>query len=88
MVSIHPESRKFLSFLHKGTIYQYKSLAFGLSVAPRVLSKLMRHALEPLRAAGIRLVYYLDDICVLAKFKEETRTYSQMVLQQLTKLGF
>lgn len=88
VVSIHPESRKYLLFLHKGTIYQYKSLAFGLSVAPRAFSKLMCHALEPLRAAGIRLVNYLDNICVLAKSKEETRTYSQMVLQQLAKLGF
>ncbi|KAG1205851.1 hypothetical protein G6F69_009228 [Rhizopus microsporus] len=31
VVPIHPDSRKFLSFSHKGTIYQYKSLAFGLS---------------------------------------------------------
>ena len=88
VVPIHPDSRKFLSFSHKGTIYQYKSLAFGLSVAPRIFSKLMRYALEPLRARGIRLVYYLDDICVLAKTKEEIQVHSQMVLQQLTNLGF
>lgn len=88
VVPIHPGSRKFLSFSHKGTIYQYKSLAFGLSVAPRIFSKLMRYALEPLRARGIRLVYYLDDICVLAKTKEEIQVHSQMVLQQLTNLGF
>ncbi|KAG1041327.1 hypothetical protein G6F43_012107 [Rhizopus delemar] len=57
VVPIHLESRKFLSFSHKGTIYQHRSLAFGLSVAPRLFSKLMRHALESLRAIGIRLVF-------------------------------
>lgn len=48
-------------------IYQYRSLAFGLIVAPQVLTKLMRYAIEPLRKKGIRLVFYLGDICILAK---------------------
>lgn len=48
----------------------------------------MRCALESLRAAGIRLVYYLADICVLAKAKEEMKIHNQSVLQQLTKLRF
>ncbi|KAG1454318.1 hypothetical protein G6F56_007347 [Rhizopus delemar] len=52
VVPIHPESRKYLSFKHQDTIYKYRSLAFGLSVAPRVFSKLMRFALESIRAKG------------------------------------
>ncbi|KAG1037169.1 hypothetical protein G6F43_012917 [Rhizopus delemar] len=48
----------------------------------------MRHALEPLRAIGIRLVYYLDDICVVARTKEEMEDHTQMILTQLTNLGF
>jgi predicted RNA binding protein YcfA (HicA-like mRNA interferase family) len=88
VVPIHPESRKFLSFQHQDTIYQYRSLAFGLSVAPRVFSKLMRFALEPLRAKGIRLAYYLDDICLLTRTKEEMKRNSREVLHQLTSLGF
>ena len=39
VVPIHPESRQYLSFLQHGTVYQYKSLPFGMSVAPRVFSK-------------------------------------------------
>lgn len=30
-------------------MYQYKSMAFGLSVAPRVFTKIMRYTMEPLR---------------------------------------
>ncbi|KAG2216398.1 hypothetical protein INT45_012487 [Circinella minor] len=29
---IHQESRKFLTFLHKNKVYQYKTLAFGMSI--------------------------------------------------------
>ncbi|KAG1526955.1 hypothetical protein G6F52_001971 [Rhizopus delemar] len=87
VVPIHPESWKFLSFSHKGTVYQYRSLTFGQSVAPHLFSKLMRHALEPLRAIGIRLVYYPDDICVVARTKEEMEDHTQKILTQLTNLG-
>ncbi|KAG1166355.1 hypothetical protein G6F36_012975 [Rhizopus arrhizus] len=31
----------------------------------------MRYAIEPLRKEGIRIIYYLDDICILAKTKQE-----------------
>ncbi|KAG1137376.1 hypothetical protein G6F38_011359 [Rhizopus arrhizus] len=71
VVPIHPESRKYLTFKNEGVVYQYRSLAFGLNVAPRLFSKLMRYAVEPLRQEGIRLVYYLDDICLLSKTKED-----------------
>ncbi|CEG72507.1 hypothetical protein RMATCC62417_08056 [Rhizopus microsporus] len=73
VVPMHEEPRPFLSFLHKDIVYQYRSLAFGLSVSPRVFSKLMRYAMEPLRKQGIRLVYYLDDICLLEKSTTEMK---------------
>ena len=88
IVPIHKDSRRYLTFKHNGTVYQYKSLAFGLSVAPRVFSKLMRYALEPLREEGIRLVYYLDDICILARSKEEMQICANRLIDHLTKLGF
>ncbi|KAG1005310.1 hypothetical protein G6F57_008522 [Rhizopus arrhizus] len=71
VVPIHVDSQDFLSFENEGTVYQYKSLAFGLSVAPRVSFKIMRYAIEPLRKEGIRIIYYLDDIYILAKTKQE-----------------
>ncbi|CEI98952.1 hypothetical protein RMCBS344292_13047 [Rhizopus microsporus] len=46
-------------------------LPFDMSVAPRVFSKLKRFVMEPLRIQGIRTVYYLDSICLLARTKDE-----------------
>jgi hypothetical protein len=88
VVPIHKDSKKYLAFRNKGTVYHYNSLTFGLSVAPRLFSKLMRFALEPLRAKGVRLVYYLDDVCSLAQIKEEMNHHTEIVLKQLTTLGF
>lgn len=53
-----------LSFEHKGKICQYRTLPFKMSMSTRIF---MRFAPEPIRKKGIRLVYYLDDVCLLAK---------------------
>ena len=71
VVPIHENSRDYLTSLHQNVVYRYKNLAFGLNVIPRIFSKLMEHALEPLCKTGIRFVFYLDDVCVLGKTKEE-----------------
>ncbi|KAG0738623.1 hypothetical protein G6F57_012065 [Rhizopus arrhizus] len=69
VIPIHKDSQPFLALENRGIVYNYASLAFGLSLAPRIFTKLMRYAVEPLRAQGIRLIYYLDDICILEKSK-------------------
>ena len=60
IVPIHQSSRDFLTFLHRDIVYRYKRLAFGLNVAPRVFSKLMRYASEPLREEE-------NQICILPR---------------------
>lgn len=83
-----PNSKKYLTFQNKGIIYQYKTLAFGMSVSLRVFSKMMRFVIKPLRLQGIRLVYYLVDICVLGTTKEEATNHTQIVLSHMESLGF
>lgn len=88
VVPIQRDSRPYLSFLHKDIVYQYQTLPFGMSVALRIFSKLMRFVMEPIREMGIRTVYYLDDICVLAKTKQEMQRHVQKIMNHLIKLGF
>lgn len=88
VVPIHPDSQDYLSFENQGTVYRYKSLAFGLSIAPRVFSETMKYAIEPLRKEGHRLVYYLDDICLLEKSKEKMNTLTNRVTTHFQNLGF
>ena len=42
IVAVQEMSRKFLQFLWKGVIYQYKATPFGLNIAPYVFTKLLK----------------------------------------------
>ncbi|KAG1107125.1 hypothetical protein G6F42_016481 [Rhizopus arrhizus] len=88
VVPIHKDSQPFLALENRGIVYNYSSLAFGLSVAPRVFTKLMRDAVEPLRAQGIRLIYYLDNFCILEKSKHKMMNTVHLVMNHLRELGF
>lgn len=67
VIPIHHDSMDYLTFENQGTVYRYRSLAFGLSVSPRIFSKIMRYAIEPLRKEGIRLHYGGKNGSVLRK---------------------
>lgn len=60
-VPIHPRSRKYLRFSHKGEIFQIRALPFGLATAPRVFTKLMAVVGAFLRLQGSVLLQYFDD---------------------------
>jgi hypothetical protein len=88
VVPIAEDSRQYLTFQNRGIVYRYRALPFGVSIAPRIFSKLMRYAVEPLRVKGIRLVYYLDDICLLAKTKTKLQEHVKITIDHLSDLGF
>ncbi|KAL0195086.1 hypothetical protein M9458_008658, partial [Cirrhinus mrigala] len=86
-VSILPRHRPFLRFAFKGRAYQYKVLPFGLSLSPRVFTKVAEAALSPLRERGIRILNYLDDCLILAHSWDLVCAHRDMVLNHLAQLG-
>ncbi len=86
-VSILPRHRPFLRFAFEGRAYQYKALPFGLSLSPRVFTKVVEAALVPLREAGIRILNYLDDWLILAQSRALLCEHRDMVLSHLSRLG-
>lgn len=52
VVPTHKDSRPFLAFENQSFVYQYKALNVGLNITSRIFTKLLRHALEPLRKSG------------------------------------
>ncbi len=86
-VSILPRHRPFLRFAFEGRAYQYKALPFGLSLSPRVFTKVVEAALVPLREAGIRILNYLDDWLILAQSRVLLCEHRDMVLSHLSRLG-
>lgn len=41
-VAVHPDSQKFLRFVWKNKAYQFQALPFGLNIAPRVFTRLLK----------------------------------------------
>lgn len=88
LLSINKEHRKYLRFSFKRKIYEFTCLPFGLNVAPRIFTKLLKPVVRELRQKGHFLVIYLDDILIFGKtFSECTRT-TKSTIELLSSLGF
>ncbi|KAI2666079.1 ORF V: Enzymatic polyprotein [Labeo rohita] len=86
-VSILPRHRPFLWFAFEGRAYQYKVLPFGLSLSPRVFTKVAEAALSPLWQTGIRILNYLDDWLLIAHSRDLLCEQRDLVLRHLSHLG-
>jgi hypothetical protein len=87
-VPIHTADRKFLQFRWGGEIWQFTCMAFGLSAAPWVFTKLIRPVTAWLRARGVRIVAYLDDFFVCGPSVEKVRESLSDLRAILEWLGF
>lgn len=85
---VAPEHQKFLRFFWKDVLYQYVCLPFGLCSAPRVFTKILKPLVARLRAMGIRLIIYLDDILVMGESPEEAVRHLNLIIDLLTSVGF
>ena len=87
-IPIHPQSRKFLRFHHKGTTYQFTSLPFGLATAPLVFTSLVKEVKLLALKQDIHLHQYLDDWLIRATSQPEAQENTTKLLSLVRSLGF
>lgn len=87
-VPIAGEHRKYLRFHINGKSYQYRVTPFGLSLAPRLFTKILLVLIKWLRLRGIRLHAYLDDILILGDSPQEVQDALMITINVLTQAGF
>ena len=87
-VPIHTSHWRFLWFHWQGKVYEYKALPFSLATARRLFTKLLKPVLVNLRAAGVRLIGYLDDFLIIGKTKPEAEGAYMKMKSLLKSLGF
>uniref|UniRef100_A0A8C6PQJ6 ribonuclease H n=1 Tax=Nothobranchius furzeri TaxID=105023 RepID=A0A8C6PQJ6_NOTFU len=87
-IPVIPRHRKFLHFSFRGVQYQFNRLPFGYSLAPRTFSKCLETALQPLRAAGMRVLFYLDELLLCARSEDEASERTRKLTEHLSTLGF
>ncbi|CAC5420424.1 unnamed protein product [Mytilus coruscus] len=66
----------------------FRSLPFGIAVAPRIFTKLMKVPMALLRCLGVRLIVYLDDILIMNQSNQKILSDLSTVLSILRGLGF
>ena len=81
-------SRKFVRFQWKRTLYEFMCPCFGLDPAPRVFSKLLKIPVCLLRKINIRVIIYLDDMLILSYTIREAHMSQDTVIYLLQNLGF
>ena len=86
-IPVHQSSRKLLRFLSGGTVYQFRTLCFGLSTAPQVFTRVFAVVSVWAHSHGIRLLRYLDDWLVLASSETEAKKNVQDLLLLCHSLG-
>ena len=80
--------QKFLSFVHNHKVYTFQALPFGLAIAPYVFTRIMKFPLKILRAKGVQILAYLDDLILFHQDKITCQIHAEMSLETLQKLGF
>ncbi len=63
--------RSFRATGPRRTSISVQVLRFGLSLSPRVFTKVAEAALVPLREQGVRILNYLDDWLILAQSQDQ-----------------
>ena len=88
-VKINPDHCKYLRFLWKGELFQYKVMVFGLSSAPRVFTRICKPILATLRGVhGIRCSLYIDDMIVINSSRLLLKSNLSTICNIFTSLGF
>ena len=88
MVPIHEQHKTYLRLQFQNKIYEFQCLPFSLSSASRAFTRFLKPVVAVLRASGIRLVIYLDDILIMHQDRQEIVRIFNMVLALLENLGF
>ena len=63
-VPMRPNLRRYLAFLYMGQLYFFYALPFGLNAAPFIFTQVLAWPLQCLRARGVSLLAYLDELFI------------------------
>lgn len=92
-VPLHPDDRPYMAFCIReedGTTstWRYCTLPMGASPSPAYFARMLKVALRDIRAEGIVLVIYCDDILIIAPSRELALAWTRRVIEELQRHGF
>jgi hypothetical protein len=87
-VAIQKEFRKYLRFEWKEKLFEYTALPNGLSLAPRLFTKLLKPVFAALRLKGHVSTAFIDDSLLLGSSQEACTQNIIHTIHLLQQLGF
>ena len=86
-IPMRPNLSRYLAFSYLGQLYFFRALPFGLNVAPYIFTQVLAWPLHCLRARGISLLAYLDDIVIWHRDRDTLLAQVQQVMVFLRDMG-
>ena len=86
-VPVFPPHRKFLRFCINNRHYQFRSMPFGLAIAPRIFTKIVTTIGGYLRMKEIYIYMYLDDWLIKSREPISLLSHLVTILHKLIDLG-
>jgi hypothetical protein len=86
-VPLSKSLQRLSCILFEGQLYHFRVMTFGLSLAPRIWCGILGSVLDHLRAQGLHLRFYMDDIILAAPSKKLARSHTIMLISFLSALG-
>jgi hypothetical protein len=87
-IDVHPAYQQYLGLSWQGSYYMFTSVAFGLSSAGVVFSKVLKELVKKWRANSIPVLLYLDDGLIIARSADLAAKYACIIKTDLTDAGF
>ena len=69
-------------------MYGFKSMPFGLNIAPKIFMKFMRVVMKVLRSRGVTAYVYINDILISADTESQCAEATRVTLEDLRTAGF
>ena len=86
-VPINCRFRMFLAFAIGSQVYRFKVLPFGLSLPPRVFTKMMVPVCSRLISLGVNILFYLDDWLIVGDSQEDCARMIDITLSVGKEMG-
>ncbi|CAC5391264.1 unnamed protein product [Mytilus coruscus] len=86
--SEQPRVQETCKPIDRGKVMEFRSLPFGIAVAPIIFTKLIKVPMALLRRLGVRLIVYLDNILIMNQSNQKILSDLSTVLSILRGLGF
>ena len=87
-IPVRPHLRKYLRFTVGNSVFQFRTLPFGLCTAPRTFTLLLVPVLSWLRARGVKIHAYLDDWLGRSASQPRAHLHGLQVVHLLVRLGW